>query len=505
MPHVRSHVILDTHAGPLRPAGGTPPRPHCPADHRCWLRRSSRSEYTRRRSPPEREHLESIESVSRAGRAGPAAAIVNEDGVANRQGILPILLIDVRGRAITGDAETAGVLTVIEEHDGSLTNLSSRVAALRSAVAVELHGDTSAGLAKKSYRIELVDDRRKDRELPLLGLPAGSDWVLHSCGYDPICLRNVLVYTLGRELGHYAPRTRFVELFMNGAYQGLYVLIERVRRDNDRVNLPRPAATTAGDITGGYIFKTDLGEGSPTDAVPRDWVSPVSRTVYSYYYPRYDAITSAQRTYLRDHMTRFEALMRSSRWNDPRTGYREWLDLPSWVDFALIQELSMNPDAYFKSVYLQKWPRSMGNKIAIGPFWDFDLAFGVAEFRDARNTEAWAHAMNRFGGERVLYNPPGTVPYVPDYWERLWTDAAFQQALQCRWRELRGSLLQMDTLNRRLDGWLQQLAVALPRDAALWKDLPKNSYSGGAAALKEFLGKRVAWMDTHLPGRCAAS
>jgi hypothetical protein len=271
------------------------------------------------------------------------------------------------------------------------------------------------------------------------------------------------------------------------------------------VNLPRPSPTEAnGDITGGYIFKTDLGEGSPTDRVPRDWVSPVTPTIYSYYYPRFDDITVAQKTYLHDHMARFERLMQSAGWSDPRTGYRRWLDLPSWIDFALMQELSMNPDAYFKSVYLQKWPRAMGDKIAIGPFWDFDLAFGVAEFRDGRNTEAWAHTMNRFGGERVPYDPPKQVPYVPRYWERLWTDPAFQQDLQCRWRELRKGPLHVDALNRQIDGWLEQLAVALPRDAALWPALPKNSYSGGEASLKEFLGKRIAWMDANLPGRCAA-
>ena len=418
---------------------------------------------------------------------------------------LPLFIIDRNGRKIAGRDETPGVLRVIEDHDGSLRDLANREISMESEVSLEIHGDSSATLAKKSYQLELVDDKQEDHDLPLLGLPKGSDWILHGCGFDPNCLRNVLVYTLGRNLGHYAPRTRFVELFIDDAYQGLYVLIERVRRDNDRVNLPRPSRTASeGDITGGYIFKMDLAEGSPADGIPRDWVSPVSQTVYSYYYPRFDQVTSAQKAYLRDHVGRFEALMRSSAWNDADAGYSRWLHLPSWVDFALIQELALNPDAYFKSVYFQKWPRSMGDKIAIGPFWDFDIAFGVVDFRGGRDTQAWAHTMNRFGAERVPYVPPGKVPYVPEYWERLWTDPVFHQHLRCRWQQLRKGPLRADRLDALIEGWLDQLAVALPRDWALWSSLPKNSYHGGGQSLREFLGKRLAWMDANLPGRCAA-
>jgi len=436
----------------------------------------------------------------------PSALFVEEERWVEDVGaVLPVFMLDLGGRQIEGRDETPGVLKVIEDHDGSLRNLQRRPVSTQSKVTIEVHGNTSATLAKKSYRLELVDDKEQDRDLPLLGLPSASDWVLHSCGFDPICLRNVLVYAVARDVGQYAPRTRFIELFVDETYQGLYVLIERVRRDEHRVNLPRPAATEdAGDITGGYIFKTDLGEGSPADEVPKDWVSPVTQTVYSYYYPRFDRITRAQKSYLHDHMTRFETMMQGRDWNDARSGYRQWLDLASWVDFALIQELSMNPDAYFKSVYLQKWPRSMGDRIAVGPVWDFDLAFGVAEFRDARNTQAWAHTMNRFGAERVPYDPPRENPYVPQYWERLWADPAFHQDLQCRWQELREGPLRLETLNARIDQWLQQLAVAMPRDAARWRDLPKNAHTGGEESLKTFLAQRVAWMDANLPGRCAA-
>jgi len=254
-------------------------------------------------------------------------------------------------------------------------------------------------------------------------------------------------------------------------------------------------------MTGGYIFRMDLAEGLPSDPVPRDWVSSVTPTVYSYYYPRFNQITAEQKTYLQDHVRRFELMMRDDSWNQP-SGYRSWLDVASWVDFALMQELAVNPDAYFKSVYLQKWPAARGNRIAIGPFWDFDLAFGVADFRDARNTKSWAHRMNRFGAELVPYAPPREVPYVAEYWERLWTDPGFHRDVRCRWQELRRGTLETRRVHAMIEGWASQLTLAQPRDAAVWDNPPANAYQGEVDALKQFLATRMAWMDTNLPGRC---
>ena len=103
--------------------------------------------------------------------------------------------------------------------------------------------------------------------------------------------------------------------------------------------------------------------------------------------------------------------------------------------------------------------------------------------------------MNRFGGERVVYSPPGTVPYVPDYWERLWTDTAFQQALQCRWKDLRNGPLQMDALNRQVDGWLEQIKVALPRDAAMTLRVYAHVLSDQAASTAAVFGRLMDGSD----------
>jgi len=417
--------------------------------------------------------------------------------------ILPVFMIDVGGTEVTQKSRVQGTLTVIEDHDGTLKDLSTRAVTTQSAIGIEIRGATSVVLPKKSYDIELQNDQGGDRKLPLVGLPSDSDWALHGCGNDGTCLRNALAYALGRELGRYAPRTRFIELFLDGRYRGVYLLVERIRRDNHRVDLPKPAdEASKGDITGGYIFKLDLAEGGPGDRVLRDWVSSVSQLVYSYHYPRFDQITPAQKAYLHNHVAAFETLMMSSRWNDPQRGYRAWIDVPSWVDFALIQELSNNLDAYLKSHYFQKWPESRGNKLALGPLWDFDNAFGGTAVRDGRRTDVWAHRMNRFGGEDVPYSPPGKVPFVSGYWERLWTDPGFHVDLRCRWQTLRGGPLQLQNMEAMIDGWAASLALAQPRDAEAWGK--PADYRQQVAELKAWLSERLMWMDANLPGTCSA-
>ena len=101
---------------------------------------------------------------------------------------MPVVMLELGGQKIVKGDEIVGVLKVIDDHDGSLKDLKRREPATESGVSVEIHGDSSVGMDKKSYRIELLDHKQKDQELRLLGLPPGSDWVLHSCGFDPISL-----------------------------------------------------------------------------------------------------------------------------------------------------------------------------------------------------------------------------------------------------------------------------------------------------------------------------
>jgi hypothetical protein len=415
--------------------------------------------------------------------------------------ILPILWIEVDGKAIPRGVKIPGRLKVIYDHDGTHRNvpeLAATKVALATPMGIEVRGNFTASLPKKPYGIELRDGTGADRALPFLGMPAESDFVLLAPYTDKTYVRSPLAHAVARELGRWNPRFRFVEIFIDTRYQGLYIAIEKIKRDKNRVDIPKAAPDpAAGDATGGYIFRHEGGgKGGARDFTSRKGIK------YSYHEPRFDEITAAQKAYLQQLVDRFETMMDGPDFALPDRGYRAAIDVASWVDFALVRELVNDWDGYVRSVYFVKEPDARGGKLLATPLWDFDLAFGNISLGNNYRTDVWAY-------QKPFRPPPDNVP---SYWTRLWGDPAFQAALKCRWLELRKGPLAKAWLDARIDGWVAQLKDAERRDHARWpvigmKIFP-NYYSGATYAdevawMRDWIGKRLAWLDANLPGVCA--
>lgn len=460
----------------------------------------------------------SVGSADAKGDPGDAPVAATAD-VASGEGadatrpspILPVVLIEVRGVPIGETDKTAGVIRFITEHDGTLNAITQQSPSVVLPMAIELRGGSTS--PKRSYSFELRDAAGKDRSAPLLGLPSESDFVLSACYADKTCLRNVLAYQLGRDLGHWAPRTRFVEVLIDGQYQGLYVLTERIKQQKNRVEIAKPAESSfLGDVTGGYIFKMEgPGEGRPGDQPSRDWISGPGQRVYSYHFPKFDKIADVQRAYLHGFVAGFETMMKGADW---ATKYASSIDVGAWVDHTLVLEAANNVHGYASSAYFHKQGAAQGGRLFAGPLWDFDGAFGNATVRDGMRTDTWSHAGNRFGTFATPYMPPGAISYVPFYWEKLWSDPAFRVFARCRWQQARATFLAAAALDGRFAAWRAELALAQPRDQAKWKTigmkLPSNDFVGSTwdaevTHLREWLDKRLAWMDGELaaiPGEC---
>jgi hypothetical protein len=403
--------------------------------------------------------------------------------------VIPVVRLEVAGQVINPDRPVIGRFELVEEHDGTPPDMTTRAPALRTRVAITTRGNSSRGFPKKSYGLELRDDvdtaRAIDRSL--LGMPAESDWVLYACYLDKTCLRNALVYDLGQQLGRWTPRARFVEVFVDRQYNGLYMLVEKIKRGKARVPIPRPAASaTAGDLTGGYIFRRE-GEGK---GGARDWIS-VTGTKWSYRHPNAEEITAEQKRYLQDYVNAFSRLLASPDWNHPTEGYRTWIDLPSWIDVGLVQELTNNRDAYWKSWHLWKAPGAAGGALHMGPLWDFDIAFGNVNYGDGEKTNVLVHAVSP--------------------WKIVWTDPAFRDGARCRWQALRAGPWSTAALDARLDATVRHIAAAVARDQARWKTIGAAigryayigpTYDAEVKYLRDWLRRRVAWLDEGLPGRC---
>lgn len=401
---------------------------------------------------------------------------------------LPLVRIDTFGARIPDDPKTTAWMEILRRGapDGARTTFAGHV-------GIELRGTSSQFWPKKQYGLETRDEEGDGMDVPLLDLPAEEDWILNAPYADRSALRNALVYTLARDMGRYASRVRFCELEMNGLYQGVYVLLEKIKRDKHRVNIAKLSDddNSGETLTGGYMLKFDNLDADEEGFTGAE--DSLGSFLYIHVEPEGPDLTNAQRTYIREYVGDFERVMRSAAAHDEVMGYSRFIDVASFVDFLILNELSNNIDGYVKSTYLYKDRDSRGGKLAMGPVWDFNHSFGNAHERGGRYAEGWRIHRNR----------------VPFWWKVLLADTAFVRRLEQRWFSLRAGLLSTARLEQWIDSAAAAIAPALERDHTLWR--LHDTYvwmdaweSRGVAEethfLKTWLRDRIDWIDTHIAG-----
>ena len=172
---------------------------------------------------------------------------------------LPIVVINTNGQAIVDDPKIVADMGIIYNGVGVRNYMTDPMNEYNGKIGIERRGNYSASLPQKPYSLKLIDDFGIQIDSSLIGMPAEHDWVLIANYNDKSFARNVIPYHLFDEMGHWAPRHRLVDVVLNGEYKGIYLLAEKVKRDNTRVDI---ATVNTGDIlypeiTGGYILKID--------------------------------------------------------------------------------------------------------------------------------------------------------------------------------------------------------------------------------------------------------
>ncbi len=347
------------------------------------------------------------------------------------------------------------------------------------ALDIRGRGNSTWDMPKKPYRVRLAAGAA------LLGMPSNRHWALLANYADKTLLRNDLVFDLGRRLGAaYVPRARFVHLELNGSYDGVYQLTEHIRVDPVRVNIPelRIGDTTAAVITGGYLLEVDERFGEEFCwRTPRAAMAVCAKSPETLARPGWER----QQAYITGYLRELEDALYGPGFADPATGYAAYLDVPSAVDYLLVNELVKNVDGNLRlSTYLTK-PR--GGPLTFGPLWDFDITLGNVNYGGADATEGWQVA---------------TAPWFA----RLLQDPAFVQRVKDRWRQLRAdgtiTAWQFSLVTRA-----QYMSAEQQRNFARWPILSTwvwpnrvvtGSYDGEVWAMREWLAARVGWMDAQL-------
>jgi hypothetical protein len=401
-----------------------------------------------------------------------------------------------------------------------------------STIGIEYRGSTSYRLSdKKSFGIELWDAANEGYDSEVLGFPEEEDWIFMGNVYrasdnrifDPTLMHHFLGYKLYRSMGNYASRSKYVELEINNSYQGVYVFMEKLKRDSNRidVNKLKPSENDGENLTGGYILKIDKTSGGdvaanePLEYYEDNWADDARyseflsfrsqydifgnilsnepfgppyhsqqylETYFLYEHPKAEDITPQQKSYIQTYIRDFETALLTDDFSTSERTYTDYIDLSSFVDYFILNELTGNIDAYRLSTYMHK---DKSGLLKMGPVWDLNIGYNR---QDRVPTTDWIANYNQYVSQDAWM--------VPFWWTRLLEDPVFKTALRVRWNELRNNTLSNSNVLNLVSDTSNYLISngAIARNYEKWSGIPVD-YNNSISELIAYLEDRLSWMD----------
>ncbi|MEM9052234.1 MAG: CotH kinase family protein [Bacteroidota bacterium] len=430
------------------------------------------------------------------------------------QSELPIVVINTsQSQEIPDEPKILATMGIIDGGEGVINQITDPFTEYNGNIGIETRGNSTQDFFKKTYSIELWDENLEDQSVNLFGMGGEEDWILHAMVIDKTQLRIPMSFYLWERMGNYAIERKYVELVLNGEYRGLYAFMERLKRDDDRIDIAKlDEDDLAGDsLTGGYILRVDwifdiedeneyfLSEYDSQDGDPM---------TYQYYYPKAENILPPQRAYIKEFMDDFEdAVFSNDYFNSQNVRYSDYVDIETFVDFILINEFSKNADGYKLSSYLHKDRDDNDPRLKAGPIWDFDQTYGLSTVCSSHITSGWTYLQNQEGC--------GDLESMPLWWQAMMQDTVFTNLMDCRWQQYRESFLHQDTIFAWIDERVSFLENPIERNFERWDFIgeeiwiePENfpeTYDGEIQYLKNWITARLNWLDNNIPGNCEFS
>lgn len=416
---------------------------------------------------------------------------------------LPLVEIDTGGVEIPGRMEhredgTKSVTTAadggkaisahmdIVDHETAY-NHPGDTPALSSAITIHVRGNSSRTFDKSNYAIRLVaEDGLSNNPQPVMGMAAHHEWVLHGPYLDKTLLRNYMWYNIGGEIMDYAPNVRFCEVMLNGEYQGVYVMIEKITAGKNGARLP--LTVSAKDNTfSEYLLQLNGYLPPVGHQFTNQFTYYAKRTLYhmDIVYPGRNNMTPEIQRAISQDFSDFEKALYSYDYDNDRYGYPAMIDAESFIDYFLINELTCNYDAGWLSTYIYKDTEGKYRMC----LWDMNSA--CDNYQDSQMVE------NGFQMQNCLW-------YV-----MLMKDEDFVDRLISRYWELRKTSFDLDYLYRYIDDTAAYLGDAVDRNFTVWgytfdydllSPVERNptSYQEAIDQMKDFLSWRIPWMDENI-------
>ncbi len=412
---------------------------------------------------------------------------------------LPIVVITAPTE-IPDEPKVEAFMGIINNPDG-MNHINDPFDHFQGAIGIEIRGQSSLWFPKKQYGIEIRDIEGNDLDTSILDLPSESDFVLSAPFSDKSLMRNPLSYILAGQIMDYAPRVRYCELVLNGTYQGVYILTEKIKRSASRLDLSKlkPEDISGEELEGGYIVRFDKYDQddevlwtSPIDPYPSAW----QKAQFVAAYPKFDEIQEEQKDYIEAYITVFEQALHHPTFQYQGTHYSEYIDVNSFVDFMIMNELTRNVDGYRISSYMHKDKNGL---LEMGPVWDFNLGFGNADYCEGGQVEGWQWDFNTICGNDFFSNH--------FWWKRFLEDPNFKQALGDRWISLRASTFSNEKICYIIDSLQLRIGEAADRNFETWPVLGTyiwpnqfigDTYQEEVDYLKSWIEDRLEFMDQEL-------
>lgn len=412
---------------------------------------------------------------------------------------LPIFIITTDEDPDTGqpavipdDPKVWASLKIIYHADGSQNYLTDQDTPeylnYNGRIKIETRGSSSQMLEKKQYGWTTYDAGGAKQNVSLLGMPSENDWILNGLAFDPSLMRDYINYNLARAIGQYASRTQYCEVIINGDYRGLYILQEKIKDDSNRVNIEEITEddNSGVNLTGGYITKADKTTGGDPVAWTMD--SYNGWTDFIHEMPKPEDVTTEQNDYIHSQFTSLETLAGADN-DNIGNGYPSLIDVPTFIDFMVINELSSNVDAYQVSTFFHK---DRGGKLRAGPVWDFNLSLGHDEFGfDRSHPDVWQFDNGDNTGAK--------------FWKDLFDNDTYKCYFAKRWNQVTslGQPLNYDSIEDFIDATALLIADAAARENLRWGTVP--NLQNELDDVKDFISERIDWINTNIGTFAACS
>lgn len=362
---------------------------------------------------------------------------------------------------------------------------------------IRIRGNSSRLFPKKSYLLKFTKENGIDSlDVSLDGMTADNSWVLHGPVLDKTLLRNYLCYNISGEIMDYVPEVRFCELFLNGEYQGVYVLTEKIKyNEAGRCDIQK---TDMKLRETSFILKMDKRSKDPMHDLETFFdfngmrgLSNRPNEFFQVIYPN-ETLTQVQKDYIVSEVSQLEKTMASFDSSDSGKGYTAYLDVESFVDYYVFNQFMLNVDAGHLSTYFCKDLR--GKIQIIG--WDYNNVFNNF-FLDVFETESFS--------------------YTSQWYVCLLRDEQFVNRVVERYHSLRKTILSDAYLEQYIAQTIEYLGPAVDRNNARWgytytreyyEQHPEASvspvernpsnYDDAVAQLVEAIKERGEYLDEHI-------